>query len=167
MAGPKLTLTDVDQRLRAFNEEAYEPLPHEEERVACLEIYHRERSAGTDMPAIVAAVQQFVEEERECRQRAQQEAYRARAEADRLAAEERLLSGTDCKWTALGNSKILYCRINGRVFRLEPQPDKRLHLFRVRSLDDQNGELVGRYARRAEATKVVGEMAYNPEPRWR
>ena len=167
MAGPKLTLTDVVQRLRAFNEEAYEPLPDEEERGACLEIYHRERSAGTDMPAIVAAVRQFVEERRESLKRARQEAYHARVEAERLAAEERLLSGADCKWTALGNSKILHCRVNGRLFRLKPQPDKRLHLLRVRSLDDQSGELVGRYARRTEATKVVGEIAYKLEPRWR
>lgn len=167
MAGPKLTLTDVIQRLRAFNEEAYEPYPDDEQKDACLEIYNRESSVGTEMPAIVAAIQQFVEEDRESRRRAQQEAYRARIEADRLAAEERLVSGADCKWTVFGKSKILHCRVNGRVFRLERQPDKKFRLFRVKSLDDQNGELVGRYAGRTEATKAVGEMAYNPEPRWR
>jgi hypothetical protein len=37
----------------------------------------------------------------------------------------------------------------------------------VKSFDDQNGELVGRYAGRTEATRVVGEIAYKPEPRWR
>jgi hypothetical protein len=167
MAGPTLTLTDVVQRLRAFNEEAYEPYPDDEQENGCLEIYNRERSAGTDMPAIVAAIQQYVEEDRESRRRAQQEEYRSQVEADRLAAEERLLSGADCKWTALGKSKTLHCRLNGRVFRLEPQPDKKFHLFRVKSLDDQTGELIGRYAGRREATKVVEEMAYNPEPRWR
>lgn len=167
MAGPTLTRTDVVQRLRAFNEEPYEPYPDEEQKDACLEIYNREHSAGTDMPAIVGAIQQFVEEDREARQRAQQEAYRAQVEADRLAAEERLLSGADCKWTALGKSKTFHCRVNGRVFRLEPHPDKKFHLFRVKSPDDQNGELVGRYAGRTEATKAVGEMAYKPETRWR
>lgn len=167
MAGPKLTLTDVVQRLRAFNEEPHEPYPDEEQKDACLEIHNREQSAGTDMPAIVGAIQQFVEEDRESRQRAQQEAYRAQMEADRLAAEERLLSGADCKWTALAKSKTFHCRINGRVFRLEPQPDKKFNLYRVKSLDDPDGELVGRYAGRTEATKVVGETAYKPEPRWR
>jgi hypothetical protein len=157
----------VVQRLRAFNEEAYEPYPDEGQRDACLEIYNRERSAGTDMPAIVAAIQQFVEEDRETRQRAQQEAYRAKVEADRLVAEERLLSGADCKWTTLGKSKTVHCRVNGRLFLLERQPDKRFHLFRVKSVDDQTGELVGRYAGRSDATKAVGEMAYNPERRWR
>jgi hypothetical protein len=167
MAGPKLTLTDVVQRLMAFNEEAYEPYPDEEQKDTCLEIYNRERSAGTDMPAIVGAIQRFVEEDREARRRARQEVYRAQVETDRLAAEERLLSGADCKWTALGKSKTFHCRMNGRVFRLEPQPDKKFHLFRVKSVEDQNGELIGRYAGRTEATKVVGEMAYNPESRWR
>jgi hypothetical protein len=167
MAGPTLTVTDVVQRLRAFNEEAYEPYPDEEQRDACLEIFDREQSAGTEMPAIVGAIQQFVEEDRDSRRRAQQEAYRARVEADRLAAEERLLSGADCKWTALGKSKTLHCRANGRLFRLEPQRDKKFHLFRVKSLEDEDGEHVGRYAGRTEATKVVGAMAYNPEPRWR
>jgi hypothetical protein len=166
MAGPKLTLTDVVQRLRAFNEEAYEPLPDEEQKDACLEIYNREHSAGTDMPAIVAAIQQFVEEDNESRRLAQEEAYRAQAEADRLAAEERLLSGADCKWTALGKSKMLHCRVNGRLFRLERQQDKKFHLSRVKSVDDGGGVLVGRYSGRTEATKAVGEMAYRPEPRW-
>lgn len=164
MPGPRLTLTDVVQRLRAFNEEAYEPYPDEEQKDACLEIYNREQSAGTDMPAIVGAIQQFVEEDREARRTAQQEAYRAQVEADRLAAEERLLSGADCKWTALGKSKTFHCRVNGRVFRLEPQPDKKFHLSRVKEVDDQNGDLVGRYAGRTEATRVVADIAYKPEP---
>jgi hypothetical protein len=167
MAGSSLTLTDVAQRLRAFNEEPYEPYPDEEQREACLEIYHRERAAGTDMPAIVGAIQEFVEEDREARRRAQQEAHRAQVKADRQAAEERLLSGADCKWTALGTSKRFHCRVNGRVFRLERQPDKKFDLVRVKSLDDEAGELVGRYAGRTEATRVIQEMAYKPEPRWR
>jgi hypothetical protein len=72
---------------------------------------------------------------------------------NRLAAEERLRSGADCKWIALAKTKIFHCRINGRLFRLEPYPDKKFHLFRVKSLEDQEGELVGRYGGRAEATK--------------
>jgi hypothetical protein len=166
MAGAKLTLTDVVQRLRAFNEEAYEPYPDDEQRDACLEIYNREQTAGTEMAAIVGAIQQFVEEDRDARQRAQQEAYRAQVEAKRLAAEQRLLSGADCKWIALGKSKTFHCRVNGRLFRLEVQPDKKFHLFRVKSVDDLNGELVGRYGGRTDATKVVGEVAYRSEPRW-
>lgn len=167
MAGPRLTLTDVIQRLRAFNEEPYEPYPDEDQEAGCLEIYTRERSAGTDMVAIVGAIQEFVEADREARQRAQREAYQAKVEADRLAAKERLLSGADCKWTALSKSKTLHCRMNGRLFRLDRQADKKFHLFRVGSLDDQEGEQVGRYAGRTEATKAVAEMAYNPEARWR
>ncbi|WP_340316146.1 hypothetical protein [Rhizorhabdus argentea] len=166
MAGPTLSLTDVVQRLRAFNEEAYEPWPDDEQKENCVAIYRRERVCGTDMPAIIGAIQQFVEEDKAKRQRAQQEAYRERAEAERLAAEERLLSGADCRWTSIAGSKTLHCRVNGRIYRLEPQPDKRVHLLRVNEIDDANGYLIGRYSRRTEATKVVTEMAYKPEPRW-
>lgn len=73
------------------------------------------------MPATLAAVQQIVEAEREARLQAYQEAYRAKALARSLAREERLLSGADCKWTALGKSRTVHCRINGRLFRLNPR----------------------------------------------
>jgi hypothetical protein len=167
MDGPMLTTTDVVQRLRAFNEEPFEPWPDDELRETCLEIYLRERTIGTDMPAIIGAVQQFVEEETERRRLAHQAALRERIEAERLAGEARLRSGADCKWTALGSSKTLHCRVNGRTFRLEPQPDKRLKLLRVDGLDAEDGELVGRYQRRTDATRVVNEVAYKPESRWR
>jgi hypothetical protein len=91
------------------------------------------------MPAIIGAIQEFVEEDREFRRRAQQEAYRKRVEADRLAAEERLLSGADCKWSALGKSKTLHCRSNGSPFRLKSQADKKFQLFRVKSLEEETG----------------------------
>jgi hypothetical protein len=167
MAGPNLTKTDVVQRLRAFNEEPYEPLPDEMQKEACLKIFRLEQAEGTEMPAIIGAVQQFVEDDREQRRLAHQEQYRERLGAEQRAAEERLLSGADCKWTSLSSSKTLHCRANGRTYRLEPQSDKRLHLSRVNAPDDPTGELIGRYSRRSEATKVVAEMAYKPEPRWR
>jgi hypothetical protein len=82
------------------------------------------------MPAIIGAVQQFVGEETERRGVAHKQAYSERMEAERLAAEARLLSGADYKWTALGKSKTFHFRLNGRTYRLEPQPDNRLSLLR-------------------------------------
>jgi hypothetical protein len=167
MPGPQLTRTDVVERLRAFNEESYAPYPDEDQRPACLEISRCERSEGTDMPAIVGAIQAFVEEDRGRRHKAKQEAYRRSMEEQRLASEERLRSGADCKWTVLGSSKTVYCRVNARLYRLDQQPDRRWELQRISVLDDLKGEFIGCYGGRGDATKAVREMAYKPEPRWR
>lgn len=41
------------------------------------------------------------------------ETYEQQREQDRIAREERLLSGADCKWTQLRKSRHWYCRANG------------------------------------------------------
>jgi hypothetical protein len=51
---------------------------------------------------------------------------------------------------------------------LSPAADKKWNLHRVDAVnDDENGHLIGRYQGRGDATKVIAEMAYQPEPRWR
>jgi hypothetical protein len=115
------------------------------------------------MIAIVGALQQFVEEETERRRLAHQEAWRARVEEEKLAAEERLRSGADCKWTAIGKSKVVHCRINGRTYRLTPRDDKRFDLVRVETIDDEAGDVLGRYRGRGDATKALQDIAYKPE----
>ena len=37
-------------------------------------------------------------------------------EETRIALEERLLFGADCKWTPLNKSAEVYCRTNGRTY---------------------------------------------------
>jgi len=32
--------------------------------------------------------------------------------------------------------------------------------------DDEKGALIGKSQRRGDATKVIAEMAYQPEPKW-
>lgn len=167
MPGPQLTKSDVVERLRAFNEEHYELYPDEDQRDACLEIYQREFAQGTEMPAAIGTIQAFVEEDRERRRQARQADYLRSMAAQRKAAEERLRSGADCKWTALGASKVVHCRVNARLYRLEPQKDKRWQLLRVAELEEQAGEFIGIYGGRKDATKAISEMAYKPEPRWR
>jgi hypothetical protein len=166
MPGPPLTSTDVAQRLRAYLEEDYSPYPKEELREACVALYERERALGTELPAIVGAIQEFVELESE-RLRVQREAdWRRRSEEARLALEQKFLSGADCKWTPINRSADLYCRINGRAYRLSPTKDKRWKLSRIASLEDQEGKEVGLYQYRRDANKALAEAAFQPEP-WR
>ena len=165
MPGPRLTLTDVEERLRAFHEEAYTPLPNDELRESCLAIYEREKAEGTEMVAIVGALQAHVEREEERLRREFQENYRRRQEEARLELEQRFLSGADCKWTPINRSKELFCRINGRSYRLAPMPNKQWRLQRIVSPEDQDGIPIGTYGSRRDATKALEQVAYRPEPR--
>jgi hypothetical protein len=166
MDGPRLTSTDVTQRLRAFYEEPYAHYPNEELREGCLAIYEREKAEGTDLPAIVGALQEHVEREEERLRRELHVRYRRQQEEAREALEQRYLSGADCKWTSIRGSKELYSRINGRTYRLTSTADKRLRLFRVASIEDKDGIPIGTYGSRREVTKALEQVAYEPEP-WR
>jgi len=166
MPGPALTTTDVVQRLHALYAEPYEHYPDEELQAGCLAIFEAEKAQGTELSAIVGALQEHVEQERE-RLRAEREAaWRKQAEEERVALEQRFLSGADCKWTPVKKSKQLYSRINGRSYRLTPTADKKWHLHRITSIDDANPMLIGKYGRRGDITKVLAKLAYEPEPRW-
>lgn len=110
MPGPSLTLTDVAQRLRALEEEDSFRFPREEFQPGCLALYEREKAEGAELPAIVGALQEFVETEEERLRQEQQEEYRRRREQEQNAKERRLLSGADCKWTQIRKSPNWYCR---------------------------------------------------------
>jgi hypothetical protein len=51
------------------------------------------------------------------------------------------------------------------MFRLSGAADKKLEVWRVQAMDDAAGRLLGRYQGRPDATKAVGQVAYQPEPR--
>jgi hypothetical protein len=164
MPGPPLTTTDVSQRLKAFEDEEYYSYPREELRPGCVEIYEKEKAEGTELPAIIQLLRQHVEQEEERTQVEQKQRYRQMRESERLAREQRLLSGADCKWTQLQKSTHWYCRINGRTYRLSPTNDKKWQLDRVRSVSDgDEGVLIGTYQRRGDATKVLSGLAYRPD----
>jgi len=126
LPGPRLTPTDVAQRLRAFQEEPYANLyPDERVKDACLALYAAEVEAGTELTAIVGALQEFADEEERRLDRERRERWKAAQQAERLALERRYLSGADCKWTPLAGSKAIFTRKNGRAFRLSPTKEKR------------------------------------------
>jgi hypothetical protein len=166
LPGPPLTRTDVEQRLKAFHEEPYEPYPNEAVQAACLALYEREKADGTEMPAIVGALQDFILAEEQRLHDQRQVARRKHAEEDRIALEKRFLSGADCKWTSIEKSKAIFRRINGRVYKLTPTSDKKWDLFRIENFDDPKPPLIGRYGARGDVTKALSKLAYEPEPRW-
>lgn len=108
MPGPQVTATDVSQRLRAFEDEEYFSYPKEEHRPGCLALYEKERADGTELPAIIGLLRDHVERQEERLRVEQEERYKRSREEDRMAREQRLLSGADCKWTQLpGRGKLI------------------------------------------------------------
>jgi len=159
MDGPALTTTDVSQRLEAMSLEDYSPYPDERLKDGCLALFETENAQGTELPAIVGVLNEFVDSEKARLDAEHVAAYRARQEEERRALEQRFHSGADCKWTPIGNSKEVFCRVNGRAFRLSPTTDRMQHLHRI----DDAGEtidLVGRYRGRREATAAVQKVAF-------
>jgi hypothetical protein len=166
MPGPPLTTTDVEQRIRTFEDEHYYAYPKADLQAGCLALYEKEKTAGTEMPAIIGVLRDHVEREEERLRVEQREQYERWKADERQAREERLLSGADCKWTQLPKSPDWFCRTNGRTFRLSPTKDKLWNLYSVTSVEDEKGSHVGKYARRGDASKVITELAFKPEPRW-
>lgn len=163
LPGPVLTITDVAQRMRAFEDEDYFSYPKEALQPGCLTIYEREKAAGTELPAIIGLLRDHVEGEEERLRAEQEERYKQAREQDRIAREQRLLSGADCKWTQLTKSPDWHCRLNGRLYRLSPTKDKMWNLYRVNTIDGPNGPLMGKYQSRRNVSKVVAQVAYQPD----
>jgi hypothetical protein len=164
LPGPKLTRTDVVERLRAFWEEPWERYPEESLRDGCLALYQKEKSEGTEMPAIVGAIRAHIEEEEERLRKEREQTYQRFKEEERIKLQERFLSGADCGWIQLDKSENFYCRRNGRAFRAARTKDKRWNLLRVKDQFDE-GELLGTYQGRREAGTALQQIAYAPERR--
>ncbi|HET9159363.1 MAG TPA: hypothetical protein VFN88_02025 [Caulobacteraceae bacterium] len=117
------------------------------------------------MPAIVGALQEFVEAETE-RLRAEWEAtLKRRRQEEQQALEDRFLAGADCKWTTINKSKDFFTRKNGRAYRLSRTKDDRWELYRIESTEDA-GSTIGTYRSRGDASRALVQLAYRPEPRW-
>ncbi|HUN43614.1 MAG TPA: hypothetical protein VMU81_25235 [Acetobacteraceae bacterium] len=167
MPGPRLSMTDVTQRLKVCEEEDPYRLPNDELRPGCLALYEKENAEGTELPAIIGVLGEYVDRE-EDRIRIEQSKRRQQLrEQSQISREQRLLSGADCNWTQLRKSLNWYCRTNGRTYRLSPTNDKMWSLHRVSAVsDEEKGGLIGKYRLRGDASKVVAETAYKPEPTW-
>ncbi len=165
LPGPALTETDVIQRLRSYYEEPFVSYPNESLETGCLAIYEKEKADGTELRAIIGALQDYVDQEEQRIRGEHREACRIHAEQERGALEQRFLSGADSKWTPVHGSKDLYCRINARSYRLSRTVDKRWNLYRIESIEEQPRNLIGEYQHRRDITKALAQVAYQPEPK--
>lgn len=166
LPGPELTINDVNQRLRAIWEEAaFHGYPNDAVKDGCLSLYNAERSAGTEMMAIIGTIQEYIDLEEERLRVERETQYRQAQEEERVRQQQMLMAGADTPWIRLGASKDLFCRKNGRAFRIAQGKDKRWTLFRIANVDDA-GKLLGVYAGRGDAKKALKQIAYEPEPRW-
>jgi hypothetical protein len=52
-----------------------------------------------------------------------------------------------------------------REHRVSRAVDKKLEVWWVQAMEDAAGRLIGRYQGRPNATKAVGQVAYQPVPR--
>lgn len=154
LPGPALTRTDVTQRLRAIYDETYGHYPNEDVKASCLALYEAEKAQGTEMPAIIGALQEHIEVEEDRLSRKRDEAYRRHQAEERVRAQQRFMAGADCGWTKLDGSEGFYCRRNGRTFRTVQDKDKRWSLFRVTAPEDK-GALLGTYQGRRDANKAL------------
>ena len=164
MPGPELTRTDVAQRIRAFEEdESRYDFPDPDHQAGCLQIYEAEMAQGTELIAIIGQIREFVVAEDERSRLEYQAHWKERQEHERQTLQARLVSGADCKWSALNGSKALYCRINGRLFKLSTAADKRFVLERVSSFDDPKGVVIGTYHHRKDVTLVLKSVPFQPD----
>jgi hypothetical protein len=118
------------------------------------------------MAAIVWALHEYIEKEEDRLWKERDAQHRQWLEQQRIELEQRFLSGADCKWTPLDGSQAVYCRINGRAFRLTKTKDSTNDVHRIVSVDDPKPLWIGTYRTRGEATKALAKVAYQPEPRW-
>lgn len=163
LPGPLLTKADLEQRLRAIWEEPHAAYPKHDLKEGCLTLYQAEKAQGTEMRAIIGALQEHLEREEERLRREQQEHYQRWKEEERVKLEQRFLSGADCGWTRVENSEAFYSRRNGRAFRIVQGKDKRWTMYRLKDIGDK-GELVGTYQGRGDANKALKQVSYAPEP---
>ncbi len=162
LPGPKLTATDVSQRLLAFHQEPYSPIPRENLKGGCLALYEAEKAAGTELSAIIGAIRDFIEIEEERERRAHEETLRRLKEEEKIRLRrlrDRFLAGADGGWTQVDESKdVYYCRRNGKTFRITQSKDKKWTLFRVSNLEDA-GTPIATYQNRRDANKFIERAA--------
>jgi hypothetical protein len=104
LPGPALTMTDLEQRMKHMIGEEYIGAPEPKLEAECLAIYKAETEAGTELPAIIGRLSDYIGEQW-LRLRDEKRAEDAqRSEESRLERERRLRTRVRYrseKWTVL------------------------------------------------------------------
>jgi len=135
-------------------------IPEDDLREWCEAFYAAEKSRGTELPAIIHAMQDYVATEHVRRMDQERVERRRRREEAQKAKEDLLYSGADCGWTRLDESPDRVCRINGRLYRVEISGTRRRHLYRVASLEDRPGFSIGIYDNQKTMDAALKTIAY-------
>jgi hypothetical protein len=173
LPGTPLTSTDVEQRVSAIRTEygSYPGEPAKELKDASYAAFEEEKAKGTEFIAILGWLEEWTWGADQLLRKKQEADWRERREQEKKRVEARLRSGADCPWSAAPAIADLHCRKNGRLFRLKPLEKggspltPKFEVLEVKSLEDKKGVRIGHYLSRAEASKAVLEVAYNPD--WR
>jgi hypothetical protein len=113
---------------------------------------------------VIGVISDHLEAEQERLDRERKASRRSLKQQQQQDAEERLLSGADCKWTQLRGDKRWHCRRNERTYRLVATSDRKWDLYYVDdAVSEEQGWHVGQYGIRGDATKAVERMAYQRE----
>ena len=166
LPGPRLTSTDVEQRIRAIREEEHRGgRPDDATKSDCLAQYAREKDAGTEFIAILGYLEDWMFGAEERLRQIREREHRERIEQEKHSAEVRLRSGADCPWTPASGVLGLHCRKNHRLFRLIERKttgplDPKFEVHEVKTLEDKRGNYIGQYRTRTDASKAVAEVAF-------
>ena len=75
---------------------AHTNYPKDELKDGCVALYQSEKVDGTEMRAIIGALQEYIEREEDRLRHEQEQHYRLWREEGRDKLEQRFLSGADC-----------------------------------------------------------------------
>ena len=140
-------------------------IPNDDLQASCLALYEAEKAQGTEMPAIIGALQEHIEAEEDRLSREHEEGWRRRQQEERLQKQQRFEAGADSPWIQIDGTEGFHCRRNGRTYRAVRDKDKRWSLFRVKEVGEPGARL-GTYQNRRDATKALDKIAFSPEPSW-
>lgn len=161
LPGPPLTTTDVEQRMKVLLDDRFVDQPRADLREGCREIYRAEVQQGTELRAIISAIDDYLGEvcSLECRE--EHERQEREREAKRMEQEMKLLSGVDCGWTRLGSSDDWFRRDVGRLFRLRKVRDATWELSEMQVIDRlEDCRVIGTYKGRRQAREAIEDIVF-------
>ena len=138
LPGPPLTVSDVKGRLLGLWEEGLDR-PDDTRRSGCDALYAAEKAAGTELAAIFELMNDWMGEETRPADAPGVGGTRPAAGRDEAGGGAGVPVGSRLQVEPDGSGADLYCRANGRIYRLSRAADKKLEVWRVQAMEDAAG----------------------------